>query len=513
MQYRNPLPDIVVNLPVPDYLAFEELRPLPDTLPAVKPFDLALLPEAFRDWIGDIAERMQCPSDFPAVASMICLASLIGRQCAIRPKAKDDWTVTPNLWGGVIGRPSLLKSPAIAEPKSLIDALEAQAREEYEEAKYHYAAEMLVAEEKTKACKREVALAIKNNADAYRFAAQAVEDANIPEPVRRRYITADGTVERIGELLRDNQRGILIFRDELNGLLASLDKDGQEGSRAFYLEAWNGNGRFTFDRVGRGTVEIEAATLSILGSIQPGPLQDYLRAMHKGGAGDDGLLQRFQLIVWPDSDKKWRNVDRFPDSQAKARAREVFTRLDALDPKAIGASQEEGDSVPWLRFNPDAQASFNEWRTYLENRIRSADIAPALEAHLAKYRSLVPSLALICHLADYPQGGPVGLDSLTRAIAWAEYLETHARRVYAQSLDPAMAAAKVLAARLDKLPNPFRARDVDKKDWSGLNKDTIPAALEILEDYGFIIGRESPPVSGRPTRDYFKNPAIPRGKQ
>jgi hypothetical protein len=36
-----------------------------------------------------------------------------------------------------------------------------------------------------------------------------------------------------------------------------------------------------------------------VGGIQPGPLERYLRAVF-AGRGDDGLLQRFQLAVWPD---------------------------------------------------------------------------------------------------------------------------------------------------------------------------------------------------------------------
>jgi hypothetical protein len=64
------------------------------------------LPAAFRPWVSDVAERTQCPVDFPAVAAVVLLATVVGRQVSIRPKAHDDWTVVPNLWGAVIGRPS-----------------------------------------------------------------------------------------------------------------------------------------------------------------------------------------------------------------------------------------------------------------------------------------------------------------------------------------------------------------------------------------------------------------------
>ena len=107
---------------------------LPIALPPVAPFAEELLPVALRPWISDIAQRMQCPPDYPAVASIIALASVVGRQMAIRPKARDDWTVVANLWGAVIGRPALLKTPAIAEPLRMVAALEALARQDHEQA-------------------------------------------------------------------------------------------------------------------------------------------------------------------------------------------------------------------------------------------------------------------------------------------------------------------------------------------------------------------------------------------
>ncbi len=61
----------------------------------------------------------------------------------------------------------------------------------------------------------------------------------------KRYIVNDGTVEKLGELLNHNPRGLLLVRDELVGLLRTLDKQGHENDRAFYLESWAGAGAFT----------------------------------------------------------------------------------------------------------------------------------------------------------------------------------------------------------------------------------------------------------------------------
>jgi hypothetical protein len=166
--------------------------------------------------------------------------------------------------------------------------------------------------------------------------------------------------------------------------------------------------------------------VSILGGIQPGPLGHYLRSAMQGGEGDDGLLQRFQLLVWPDITKAWRNVDRWPDGESKRQAYAVFTRLNTITSSDVNATVDEGHGgIPYVRFSDDAQAVFDEWRSALEHRLREGREHPAIEAHLAKYRSLIPSLALLIHLADGGEN-PVGVDALERACAWGDYLESHA---------------------------------------------------------------------------------------
>jgi hypothetical protein len=61
----------------------------------------------------------------------------------------------------------------------------------------------------------------------------------------------------------------------------------------------------------RGHTHIEAACVSLLGSTQPGRLAEYVRRAVSGGAGDDGLIQRFGLLVWPNGSTEWVNIDRY----------------------------------------------------------------------------------------------------------------------------------------------------------------------------------------------------------
>lgn len=484
--------------------------PLPDALAPVQPFDLELLPPTLRLWVGDIADRIQCPADFPAVAMMIALAGVVGRKVGIRPKRYDDWLVVPNLWGAVIGRPGILKSPAIDEPLKALKRLELAAKKEFEGEQEKFEAQALVAKEQRKAAGRKIKDAIESGDDPLAIAEGAV--AGGPDrPVRRRYLVNDSTVEKLGELLNENPNGVTCYRDELVGLLTSLDKEGQEGARSFYLEAWNGTGRYTYDRIGRGTIDIEAAIVSIIGGIQPGPLGAYLHHAVEATRQDDGLIQRFQLAVWPDVSKSWVNVDRWPDSEARRRVYELFERLDRLSPAQVGARTDEhdADGIPFVRFDGDAQLAFDEWRENLERRVRSGAEPAAIESHLAKYRSLAPSLALLFHLADGGVGR-VGVGCVRMAIRWCAYLESHARRIYSVAINSDLFAAKALATKIHKgdLSDGFALRDVYRHGWSYLSsRDAAQRAVDFLMDHDWLREvRES--TGGAPKLRYFINPRL-----
>lgn len=474
----------------------EELAPspLPEGFSNVEKFDYKLLPKPFEAWIRDISERMQCPPDYPAISAMIALASIVGKQVTIRPKRHDDWQVVPNLYGGAVGPPGVLKTPALREPQAPIRELQAKALDDFEKDKITFAADELVYQEKVKLERTNLKERLKNKQpnNAKNDARDLIEDEPV-SPICKRYVVNDTTVERLQEILSENPNGVLQFRDELTGFLKQMDKPGHETDRAFILEAWNGDGSHTSDRIGRGMTHVEHACLSIVGGIQPGPLKAYFAGVAHGSGCDDGLLQRFQLLVYPDIRKVWLNVDRAPDLIARRNAHAVFTELkDLKEPQRVGAKTDAEGGLPYVRFSEQAQEVFDNWRHELESRLRAGDMSPALESHLSKYRSLVPSLALLIHLAN---GDPesVGIESLRAALAWAVYLESHAKRIYAPVLDPDMESAKALLQKLKegKLSDEFTIKQVYGSHWRNLtNSSQARTAINILVDFGWLTAEE-----------------------
>ena len=240
----------------------------------------------------------------------------------------------------------------------------------------------------------------------------------------------------------------------------------------------------------------------------------YLRGAVSGNEEADGLMQRFQLAVYPDVSTTWRNVDRWPDTVAKNRAYEVISALDQLEPSAVGAQldNDDSDGVPFLRFDPEAQNRFDEWRTELEHHLRSGQEHAVMVAQLAKYRSLIPSLALLCHLAE-GRVGTVGIEALERAIAWGRYLESHARRIYSVAVAPDTAEAIALSKKImtGELPNEFALRDIYRNGWIGLGtRDAAVRAVELLLDLDWL-AQVDERTAGRPRIRYLINPRLDRG--
>jgi hypothetical protein len=224
--------------------------------------------------------------------------------------------------------------------------------------------------------------------------------------------------------------------------------------------------------------------------------------------------------VYPDRQPQ-RIVDRYPDSQAAARANGVYARLARLNLTTLGAEHFSPEERAFLRFDGGGQRVFDAWLAGLMTRLDADEEHPVVVSHLSKHRSLMPSLALLLHLmeaVDQPpellpgRRGAVSHAAAQRAVAWCEYLEAHARRLYASVTDGAALAAKLLSTKLRRgdLKNPFRAREIFKKGWAGLTeKESVYPALGLLEELGWVRPEvERGEKGGRPTILYWINPKL-----
>jgi hypothetical protein len=467
---------------------------LPPALRPVPALDENHLPDAIKDAVIDLADRLQCPPDYLAVAMLSAAGSVVGNTVGIFPYSNDEsWEVYPALWGGIVGDPGSKKTPSLLHAHKPLQHLE-------ELASQRYAQDMLIYEQAK--AQFEQALKTWNSTKG-----SGLKPPAPVEPKRERYVVHDSTYQALGVILADNPRGVLALADELSGLLQSLDTAGQEAARGFYLTGWSGTGGYSFDRVGRGSIRLDRYCLSVFGGFQPDRVKAYVHLSQRGSSKNDGLLQRFQLLVWPDPVGNFKLVDRVPKQQAITKYLQAVLNLPKLGQQSLLGTRQLANGSQLLHFSDNAQQAFNTWYVKNENMLANGHLDPARQSHFAKYRSLIPALALLFHLLD-GHTGPVCEDCLNRAVAFAKYLKKHADRIYASISGHDHAAVRMLAERLldAQLADGFTCRTLTLKGWAGLaTKEQAQAAIDALVEYNWLIETEIR-SGGRPTVKYALNP-------
>ncbi|MET3560895.1 hypothetical protein ABID39_001611, partial [Bartonella japonica] len=420
---------------------------------------------------------------------------------------QDDWKIVPNLWGAIVGQPSTMKSPTMQAALEPLDIFEKEWYQEWIKKKKQQKTKEIFNELETKENKRKAYKALKNQdkEQALALLSKALEDNESEEddsPIKRRLIVNDVTVEKLGELLKENPRGLLMVCDELTGFLANLERKEYQTDRAFYLKAFNGNQSHNYDRIGRGTIHIPNATLSIVGGIQPSRIIPLIQAIHRG-INDDGLLQRFQMLIFPDARQERLWVDRPPKQEAWENYQKIF-RL--LYDKPLGSPKHP----IIIRFAPKAQEKFRVWWEEFQKKINEGHFSTSLQAHLLKMNKTIPTLALIFELVE---GGrfEVTLPSLHMALRWEKYLLSHIKRLYAAADNFATKGANLLIERCEYLPDGFTARDVSKRHWKLLkDNETIQQTLELLCRCNYLRKSfaDKKQKVGRPTIHYEWHPLV-----
>ncbi|HRP46605.1 MAG TPA: DUF3987 domain-containing protein, partial [Trueperaceae bacterium] len=408
------------------------------------------------------------------------------------------------------------KSPALRDALRPLKSLAASATAAHEADRHLREAEAAIMEAQLQQLNRGARSATPSATLASEIAeaTEKLEEMRRPE---RRFITSDPTVEMLTELLRHNPRGLLLERDELAGFLDSLDKNGREGDREFYLQAFNSEENYTVDRIGRGTLHIPALTLSVIGGIQPGKLEGIVLGAVSGRREADGLLQRFQLAVYPEPLTDYKHVDRPVDQAAVQTAHEIYTLLAEFDPTQHPELVTDRGGLPGIGFSEPAQCMFDAWYVSTMERLRSGELSttPAFQAHIGKYGGLVAKLALLFHLTDTIESGvipPVSPEALQLAIEWVDFLEAHSRKIYALELQRLSENVRELALRLleGDVQEGSPVREVYRRGWRGLRTAaSVTKALDYLTEKGWLRIETVPSIGkGRPSDTIRLNPYL-----
>jgi hypothetical protein len=509
-----------------------DLRELQPELPAVPDFNIENLPVPLRGLVEEVSNGMQVPYDFSACATIVSLAGCVGHRALVQPKALDSsWREVCNLWGMNVGSPGLMKSPILKLITRPLEKIQSEWNETQE-------ADTEIYEK----LKKEIELEQAVWESSYKVALKSGKplpprpEDTLWKPGERRLLITDCTFEMLHQIQSQNAAGVFQVRDELVGFFCGLEREGREGERQYWLQNWNGDGGFTVDRIGRGSIFVPNVCASLFGNAVPARLRYYLTSVLTGAPTDDGFLQRFQAVTWPDTPKTWRYIDRINSNTAANAAEQVYRSLVRLS----------GKHPLQLRFNSVSQALFVDWLTRLELRLRGDALPPVMVSHVSKFRKFMPVLSAIFELADSAARGDletkvsteptylmrarqITLDeppqaeasqatlitatNTQRAIALCDYFEGHARRVYSSIVSPEIRAGHALARHIKRgdLEPQFSSRDISRRCWADVNTtELITAALQHLVDLNWIRPLELPlsPRGGRPSEVWTINPKL-----
>jgi putative DNA primase/helicase len=491
------------------------MKPIPKLLMPVLPFDYSLLPPVFAEWVKDTAERKCWSPDYLAVAIVVVAGMLIGRKACVAPMGDaDDWQEFPNSWGLFIGLPSAAKSPAISTVFSFIAPMVTAAEETYNLRKKEYDSEKEFHEAEIKALEAKRLSLLKGTEKIRPDKAAAREihreidilndQFNLKVPKKKRYYTTDATAEKLIEIFYDNPQGVGFLADEFSRLLKQMLTDNFSTLRGTLLSSWNGKTPHTVDRIsGDRDGKTSVLCTSVLGGIQPGMLQ-----LLMGDNEEDGLAQRFGLMVWPDGVTATEDASRPPADGLSDKVEHVLYRLNAIN------MTDEPRIIP---FDSVAAKAFNHWRCKMLNDIENGITDLAEGIFVSKYPKLLCALALIFAMCD-GEVEVIPMSALERAMRWEPYLRSHLQRVinYASNRSDVHASNIIsklkrgsIGAKDDKSGYTYTSpRELQHKQMPGC--DTAIKARELL-DWLTELNRVQPGGKGSVKgvkEPYFVNPEI-----
>ena len=264
------------------------------------------------------------------------------------------------------------------------------------------------------------------------------------KPVLKKTLLTDFTPEKLAETLQYNDKGVLIFKDELMGWINSFDQYKKGGDQQKYLEFFNG-GTLTVDRVSKDPIRVEKTNVNILGGLQP----KKLKALASNGRNDDGFLSRI-LFVYPKNLKPSLFTGRaIAEKHVENYKRFILNLYDAPPSKIKTRENQIKIYQQWQ--HKKVKESFND------------DIETSVQAKLETYLWRLTLIIEMMHQVSINKFEDTISDvSITKAITLIEYFRSNALKVFDKmiSLNPLEDQPSNKIELFKSLPAEFKRKEV-----------------------------------------------------
>lgn len=455
-------------------------------------------------WMSDVLVYLAGDSksiDYCWAVFMGAVGSMLAKKIRLVIEDGDSNGLAPNLWVSLVGEPGSGKSPVIARfirllAKFIVDPKNSQ------DAKYAAILNNAIAQ----AIATEVRTYVKKSADDSKLIrAQSIEkDINSKYKVEKSEsegrtgaiaITTDTTVAGLTELLQFDKVSVVLIADELKSLLHTLGSKEHTKLRAQLLQAESSNSIMMVTRANQSSKSSDNATISVLSGIQPDALAPFISAAFKGDSSNDGLLNRFQLLV-----KNVTTIENHKPINSIQVKKYLVTFFSTVFNQSFELTAKKQGQYSVVAFSNEAKQLFIKWKVHNTNNVQSAP-NKLLSSHYSKYVGLLARLSLVYQVIknfdpknqSIKQFDLVDVEAVNFAIKSVEYLRSHAQSIFSAEENLLHIESEFVMKRLISTGvNDFTVSELSQKDWRYIKRDPdkVLKILHYLENFGLVRAKE-----------------------
>jgi hypothetical protein len=372
-----------------------------------KPFPIERIPEPFRSYCKQISAATCSDISFSAVPCLVLLAGLIGNSRIL--KVKSSWKVPAIVWGSVVAESGTGKS---SPAKMIFDQLQ------------DYQAELIRNWNREKEAYQQEFQKYEKQLNKWKKSKDDSEPPLPPErPICKRILFKDFTIEKLGQELERNPKGLIVAVDELTNWFNSFSRYSKTDDSARWLELFHASQTIIDRKNQDAPLVIDKGSVSVFGTIQPTVLRKILSEEYRGS----GLAARLLFCIPDRKLKQWNDLE--PVEETVQAVKRVFDEMIKQEPEIT----EFGKTVPEeITLSSGAATLYQKFfnRHNKEAFRKSGDILRSY----AKLEEYALRFALIFEVVKAAaEGRPVrrvNTDSMIEAIDLTEYFKAESERVY-----------------------------------------------------------------------------------
>lgn len=359
---------------------------------------LNAFPAKIQDMVLALARQENYSIEYMMASLLAAVSTAIGN--AVNIRIRGGWISNPVLYMILVGRPGMGKTPPLDFAFRPIRKHDAKVVKQFKSEMEQYNNIIESNKGKKEDC------------------------APLPEkPILRRTVISDFTPEALMRALDDNQRGIVVYVDEIMGMFNAVNQYSKGQLIEQLLTAFSGK-PLDISRCSMPIpIHIEHPFINMVGTMQTTRMHELIDKGYK----DNGLIDRI-IFVYPSSQE-------ISDWQDEGNTFATFDKYSSMWENIINKVMslpfivnEDGEIVPdILDFSSEAKAYFTNWRNAAIHAVNQIQDDGLVDSRVMKAPMITARLALIMQILRWACGEVhkkiVDIDSTKSAIALSDYFE------------------------------------------------------------------------------------------